>query len=378
MAASVLIQASFARFAAPLPLASGESIADYALAYETHGELDAGGGNAVLLCHALNASHHVAGQDGDGRIGWWDAMVGPGKPVDTRRFFVICINNLGSCFGSTGPASPHPVDGAPYGARFPELTVEDWVDAQARLLDQLGIRTLAAVMGGSLGGMQALCWATRHADRVRHCVAIATCARLSAQNLGFNDVARRAIESDPEFHRGDYLRHGSAPRAGLAVARMLGHLTYVSPESLEHRFGRRRSERGLAGRDVDRFDVAHALRKQADAFCAAYDANSYLLVLRALDLFDLADAEGSLDGGLATASARFLLVSFTSDWRFPSSRSLELAEALRRNGCRAELHDVAAPNGHDAFLQSEQSYLAAVRGFFDRMAMPRELEGVPT
>lgn len=375
-AAPVLVHASRAHFHASLALASGNAISDYTLVYETHGELDQDGGNAVLVCHALNASHHVSGQDQQERAGWWDAMVGPGRPVDTGRFFVICINNLGSCFGSTGPASAHPADGEPWGARFPQLCVEDWVDAQARLLDRLNIRTLAAVIGGSLGGMQALSWANRYPERVRHCVAIATCARLSAQNLGFNEVARRAIESDPDFHAGDYLRHGTMPRAGLAVARMLGHLTYVSAQALDQRFGRRRSAGGIAARESAEFDVARALRRQADAFCDSYDANTYLLVTRALDRFDLADPQGDLARGLAPATARFLLVSFTSDWRFPSSRSIELADALRRAGRDVELRDLDAPNGHDAFLQEYAAYHAVVRNYFDCIETAIEAQGV--
>ena len=358
---------SAASFEEALALSGGGSIAGYELVYETYGRLDGHASNAVLVCPALNAAHRVTGLDADGVDGWWSSMVGPGKPIDTNRFFVIGICNLGSCFGSTGPTSPHPADGLPYGSRFPELTVEDWVDAQARLLDRLGIAKLAAVVGGSLGGMQALCWATRHPHRVRECIAIATCARLSAQNIGFNEVARRAIQSDPAFHGGDYLRQGTAPRDGLAVARMLGRLTYVTAETLERRHGRQRVEGLVDASGQAPFEVARTLRQRADDFCEYYDANTYLLITRALDLFDLTDVDGDLARGLAPASARFLLVSFTSDWRFPSSRTRELADALRQNGQQFEWHDIDAPNGHDAFLQRDPAYHRVVRECFERI-----------
>ncbi|MCB1995922.1 MAG: homoserine O-acetyltransferase, partial [Rhodoferax sp.] len=246
MASLGLVTPQRMHFAEPLPLQSGAALADYTLVYETYGTLNSARSNAVLVCHALNASHHVAGDDADGQRGWWDNLVGPGKPVDTDRFFVIGVNNPGSCFGSTGPMHLNPATGQPWGADFPVMTVEDWVDAQARLLDRLGITQLAAVLGGSLGGMQALSWSLRHPERLRHCVAVATAPNLSAQNIAFNEVARRAIVTDPDFHGGHFYRHGVVPARGLRVARMIGHITYLSDDSMEAKFGRQLREQHLA------------------------------------------------------------------------------------------------------------------------------------
>ncbi|MCS7101125.1 MAG: homoserine O-acetyltransferase, partial [Burkholderiaceae bacterium] len=322
------------RFAEPLRLMSGASIADYTLVYETYGELSPARDNAVLICHALNASHHVAGvyADQPKSVGWWDNMVGPGKPVDTNRFFVVGVNNLGSCFGSTGPMSPDPATGKPYGARFPVVTVEDWVDAQARLADRLGIGQWAAVMGGSLGGMQALSWSLRYPQRLRHCIAIATTPKLSAQNIAFNDVARTAIQSDPDFHGGDYYQHGVVPRRGLRIARMLGHITYLSGEDMAARFGRELRNGDYAfGYGVE-FEVESYLRYQGEKFSEYFDANTYLLITRALDYFDPAkDYGGDLTAALRPARAKFLVISFTTDWRFPPARSREIVAALINN-----------------------------------------------
>jgi len=316
------------RFAAPLELASGARIADYTLAIETYGTLNAAKSNAVLICHALNASHHVAGTHAErpDDLGWWDSMVGPGKPVDTNRFFVIGVNNLGSCFGSTGPMSLDPASGRPYGASFPVVTVEDWVNAQARLADVLGIERFAAVMGGSLGGMQALAWTLQYPQRIGHCVAIATTPKLSAQNIAFNDVARTAIQSDPDFHGGDYYAWGVVPRRGLRVARMIGHITYLSGDDMAEKFGRE-----LRGRALDEayrfsydieFEVESYLRYQGDKFSEYFDANTYLLITRALDYFDPARTTGGdLVRALAPAQAKFFLASFTTDWRFPPARA---------------------------------------------------------
>jgi homoserine O-acetyltransferase/O-succinyltransferase len=332
------------RFREPLVLASGATLADYHLMYETYGTLNAARSNAVLVCHALNASHHVAGvyADDPKNIGWWDNMVGPGKPLDTNRYFVIGVNNLGSCFGSTGPMSLDPATGKPYGARFPVVTVEDWVDAQARLADALGIERFAAVMGGSLGGMQAIAWATRYPERIAHCVAIATTPRLSAQNIAFNDVARTAIQSDPDFHGGDYYAWGVVPKRGLRVARMIGHITYLSGDDMAEKFGR--ALRGKAAGDAYafgygvEFEVESYLRYQGDKFSEYFDANTYLLITRALDYFDPARHHGGdLARALAPATCRFLLASFTTDWRFSPERSREIVEALVRNGTRRHL-----------------------------------------
>jgi homoserine O-acetyltransferase len=358
-------------FAAPLALKSGARLADYTLAYETYGQLNADRSNAVLVCHALNASHHVAGVDAQsGQTGWWDNLVGPGKPLDTDRFFVIGVNNPGSCFGSTGPMDTNPATGKPYGADFPVITVEDWVDAQARLLDALGIDQLAAVLGGSLGGMQALDWTLRYPGRVRHCIAVATAPNLSAQNIAFNEVARRAIVTDPEFHGGHYYEHGAIPRRGLRVARMIGHITYLSDDVMGEKFGRqmRAAELGYTTQDIE-FQIESYLRHQGDKFSEYFDANTYLLITRALDYFDPALAHGGdLARAFASATAKFLLVSFTTDWRFAPARSREIVQALVRNRRDVSYAEIDAPHGHDAFLLDDPRYHAVMRAYFDNVA----------
>jgi homoserine O-acetyltransferase len=358
-------------FAAPLALKSGARLADYTLAYETYGQLNAERSNAVLVCHALNASHHVAGVDAQsGQTGWWDNLVGPGKPLDTDRFFVVGVNNPGSCFGSTGPMHINPATGKPYGADFPVITVEDWVDAQARLLDALGIQQLAAVLGGSLGGMQALDWTLRYPDRVRHCIAVATAPNLSAQNIAFNEVARRAIVTDPEFHGGHYYEHGTIPRRGLRVARMIGHITYLSDDVMGEKFGRqmRAAELGYSTQDIE-FQIESYLRHQGDKFSEYFDANTYLLITRALDYFDPALAHGGdLARAFASATAKFLLVSFTTDWRFAPARSREIVQALVRNRRDVSYAEIDAPHGHDAFLLDDPRYHAVMRAYFDNVA----------
>jgi homoserine O-acetyltransferase len=361
------------RFEEPLPLQSGAVLPAYELAYETYGTLDATRSNAVLVCHALNASHHVAGVAPDGSVGWWDNLVGPGKPLDTNRFFVIGVNNPGSCFGSTGPMHANPATGQPWGADFPVVTVEDWVDAQARLLDRLGIVQLAAVIGGSLGGMQALAWALRHPQRVRHVAAIATAPNLSAQNIAFNEVARRAIVTDPDFHSGHFYAHGVVPGRGLRVARMLGHITYLSDDAMEARFGRRlqageAAPLAYSTREIE-FAVESYLRHQGDKFSTYFDANTYLLITRALDYFDPARAHGgSLKAAFAAARGlRFLVVSFTTDWRFAPARSREIVKALVDNDIAVNYAEIAAPHGHDAFLLDDPRYHAVVRAWFARI-----------
>jgi homoserine O-acetyltransferase len=404
-------------FEAALPLRSGSSVRAYDLSYETYGTLNAGKSNAVLICHALNASHHVAGvyldeagQPQPKSQGWWDTMIGPGKPVDTNRFFVIGINNLGSCFGSTGPMQINPETQQIYGADFPVVTVEDWVDAQARLLDALGIQTLAAVMGGSLGGMQALAWTLQYPDRVRHAVVVASAPNLNAENIAFNEVARRAITTDPDFHGGHFYRHGVLPQRGLRIARMIGHITYLSDDVMNEKFGRvlaptlvasrtalppeeaaapadRRSRirgPGLAGadpaeaegsaaaraylystQDVE-FQIESYLRYQGDKFSEYFDANTYLLITRALDYFDPAgECGGNLSLALAKARAKFLLVSFTTDWRFAPARSREIVKALLDNQRDVSYAEINAPHGHDAFLLEDPRYLSVVRAYFN-------------
>ena len=359
------------RFNAPLALQSGAVLSDYSLMVETYGTLNADKSNAVLICHALNASHHVAGYYADDphNIGWWDNMVGPGKPVDTNQFFVIGINNLGSCFGSTGPMHHNPATGKPYGADFPVVTVEDWVSAQARVADQLGITQFAAVMGGSLGGMQALAWSILFPERLRHCVVIASTPKLSAQNIAFNDVARQAILTDPDFHGGDFYAHGVVPRNGLRVARMIGHITYLSDDDMAEKFGRDlRSADYQFGFGVD-FEIESYLRYQGDKFSNYFDANTYLLITKALDYFDPARAyDGDLSKALAHTKAQFLLASFTTDWRFAPERSREIVQALIQNKRKVVYAEIDAPHGHDAFLLDDERYMKLVAAYFQRIA----------
>ena len=369
-------------FEAPLPLRSGASIRAFDLAFETYGTLNADRSNAVLICHALNASHHVAGvyADQPKSEGWWDSMIGPGKPVDTNRFFVIGVNNLGSCFGSTGPMhiNPDSADGQVYGADFPVVTVEDWVDAQARLLDQLGIRTLAAVMGGSLGGMQALAWTLQYPDRVRRAIVVASAPNLTAENIAFNEVARRAITTDPDFHGGHFYRHGVVPKRGLRIARMIGHITYLSDDVMNAKFGRQlrhavqdaaaSADYRYSTQDVE-FQIESYLRYQGDKFADYFDANTYLLITRALDYFDPARTYGgSLTQALAAARSKFLLVSFVTDWRFAPSRSREIVKALLDNQRDVSYAEIDAPHGHDAFLLDDVRYHSVVRSYLDSLA----------
>jgi len=362
-------------FEAPLLLQSGAQIRGYQLAYETYGTLNAERSNAVLICHALNASHHVAGvyADQPSNLGWWDNMIGPGKPVDTNRFFVIGVNNLGSCFGSTGPMHVNPDTGKVYGADFPVVTVEDWVNAQARLLDALGIAQLAAVMGGSLGGMQALSWTLQHPQRVRHAVVVASAPNLNAENIAFNEVARRAIVTDPDFHDGHFYAHGVVPKRGLRIARMIGHITYLSDDVMNEKFGRelRSAVNSPTGykystQDVE-FQIESYLRYQGDKFSEYFDANTYLLITRALDYFDPARAQGGdLAKALSVAQCKFLLVSFTTDWRFSPARSREIVQGLIANGRDVSYAEIDAPHGHDAFLLDDPRYLNVVRAYFEQ------------
>ncbi len=365
-------------FDAPLPLQSGAAIRGYDLSYETYGQLNAERSNAVLICHALNASHHVAGvYAGQERSeGWWDNMVGPGKPVDTDRFFVIGVNNLGSCFGSTGPMHVNPDTGRVYGADFPVVTVEDWVNAQARLLDGLRIDRLAAVMGGSLGGMQALSWTLQYPARVRHAVVVASAPNLSAENIAFNEVARRAIVTDPDFHGGHFYQHGVVPARGLRIARMIGHITYLSDDVMNEKFGRELRQ-AVAGngsgyrfstQDIE-FQIESYLRYQGDKFSEYFDANTYLLITRALDYFDPARAfGGDLRQALTRAACKFLLVSFTTDWRFPPGRSREIVKALLENRRDVSYAEIDAPHGHDAFLLDDARYMGIVRSYFESIS----------
>ena len=426
-------------FDATLPLQSGASIRAYDLSFETYGTLNANKSNAVLICHALNASHHVAGvYEGQAKSeGWWHTMIGPGKPVDTNVFFVIGVNNLGSCFGSTGPMQLNPDTGKVYGADFPVVTVQDWVDAQARLMDALGIQTLAAVMGGSLGGMQALSWALQYPARVRHAVVVASAPNLTAENIAFNEVARRAIVTDPDFRGGHYAAHGVLPKRGLRIARMIGHITYLSDDVMNEKFGRKLAPTFVASRtalppegaelarggpslhsastfvaprtalppegtlrlrpgetgaaapagkehakeipstpfkystqEVE-FQIESYLRYQGDRFSEYFDANTYLLITRALDYFDPASSfGGDLSAALSKATAKFLLVSFTTDWRFAPARSREMVKALLDNQIDVSYAEINAPHGHDAFLLDDARYMGVVRSYFQSRVAP--------
>ena len=373
-----VVQSRSAHFDAPLALACGRTLPQYDLAYETYGELNAARTNAVLVCHALNASHHVAGfyADDPDNVGWWDNMVGPGKPLDTDRFFVVGVNNLGSCFGSSGPVSINPATGEPWGSDFPLITVEDWVDAQAQLADRIGVAQWAAVMGGSLGGMQAIDWAIRYPQRIRSALVIAAAPNLSAENIAFNEIARQAILTDPEFHGGQFHAYGVKPRRGLRVARMIGHITYLSDEQMETKFGRQLRE-GLNFSFAPEFQIESYLRYQGEKFAEYYDANTYLRITKALDYFDPATrAGGDLARALSTATCRFLVVSFTTDWRFPASRSREIVKALVRQRCDVSYAEIAAPHGHDAFLLDNPQYHGVVGAWFGRIA--REVAGTPS
>ncbi|MGZ5072194.1 MAG: homoserine O-succinyltransferase MetX [Usitatibacter sp.] len=360
-----------AGFLEPLILKAGKTLASYELVYETYGTLNADKSNAILVCHALSGSHHVAGfyADDPKKIGWWDNLIGPGKAIDTDRFFVIGVNNVGGCHGSTGPASIDRATGKPYGAAFPVVTVEDWVVSQARLMDRLGIAKLAGAIGGSLGGMQALQWTLSFPDRIRHAFVIAAAPRLSTQNIAFNDVARQAIVSDPDFHGGNFYAHNAVPARGLKLARMLGHITYLSEDMLMEKFGRvlKRSELGF-NYDVE-FEIESYLRYQGDKFAQVFDANTYLLMTKALDYFDPAkESGGNLARALSAARAGFFVASFKSDWRFPPQRSREIVKALVASKKAVTYAEIDAPHGHDAFLLDDLRYHSLIAAYVDNIA----------
>ena len=357
-----------ARFDAPLTLSGGAVLPAFELVYETYGELNAARSNAVLVCHALSGNHHVAGWHAGSpkNLGWWDNLIGPGKPLDTRKFFVVGVNNLGGCFGSTGPMSDNPASGRPWGADFPVVTVEDWVAAQARLADRLGIDSWAAVIGGSLGGMQAMQWTLEYPERIRHALVIASTPKLSAQNIAFNEVARQAILTDPDFHGGHYYEHGVVPARGLRLARMLGHITYLSDDQMAEKFGRKLRQEDLQfSYDVD-FEIESYLRYQGDKFAGFFDANTYLITTKALDYFDPArDHGGRLAAALARATAKFLVVSFSTDWRFAPERSREIVYGLVHNGLDVSYAEVESMAGHDSFLLDDPHYHAVLRAYFE-------------
>jgi homoserine O-acetyltransferase len=352
------------RFEAPLALASGATLPGFELAYETYGTLNAAASNAILVCHALSGHHHVAGHYEDGSVGWWDNIVGPGRPLDTEKFFVVGVNNLGGCHGSTGPSSIDPTTGEPWGSRFPVVTVPDWVASQARLADHLGIPTWAAVIGGSLGGMQALQWTLQYPERVRHALVIAAAPKLSAENIAFNEVARQAILSDPDYAL------GKRPERGLRLARMLGHITYLSDDQMADKFGRKlRHGEYRYGFDVE-FEIESYLRHQGDKFAGWFDADTYLRMTKALDYFDPAAATGGdLAAALKVARAGFFVAAFDTDWRFSPARSREIVNALVQNGQRVAYAEIACPHGHDSFLMDDPHYHALVAAYLQRVTV---------
>ena len=365
-----IVAPQIAHFNEPLTLKSGQVLPQFNLMYETYGELNADKSNAVLICHALSGHHHVAGKhhDDDKNPGWWDNLIGPGKPLDTNKFFVIGLNNLGGCHGSSGPLSTNPDTDRPWAATFPIVTVEDWVNSQARLADFLGIKQLAAVLGGSLGGMQALQWAIAYPERIRHALVIASAPNLTAQNIAFNEVARQAIITDPEFYEGDYFNHGVLPRRGLRIARMLGHITYLSDDAMGAKFGRKLREGNINYSFDVEFEIESYLRYQGDKFAGEFDANTYLRMTRALDYFDPAfEYGGDLSAALSKVTADFLVVSFTSDWRFSPARSREIVKALLDNELSVSYAEVTAAHGHDAFLMPDVHYHNIMRAYFAKI-----------
>lgn len=366
-----IVQAQCLDFDEPLPLVCGRTLNSYQLVYETYGELNQDASNAVLICHALSGDHHAAGyySEEDSKPGWWNSCIGPGKPIDTNSFFVVSLNNLGGCNGSTGPNQINPETGELYGPDFPIVTVKDWVESQARLADRLGIRQWAAVVGGSLGGMQALRWSLDYPDRLLHAVVIASTPKLTAQNIAFNEIARKAITSDPEFHNGRYYQHDTVPTKGLMLARMIGHITYLSDASMGEKFGRdRKTDAFNFGYGVE-FEVESYLNYQGKRFSQTFDANTYLLMTRALDYFDpAADFGGSLEDAITRAKCAYLVLSFSTDWRFSPERSERLVEAMVKAGKKVSYAEIDAPYGHDAFLIPTQRYTALFSAYMQRIA----------
>ncbi|MDA8662600.1 homoserine O-acetyltransferase [Luminiphilus sp.] len=368
-----VIKPEHAHFSDALYLASGEVLDEFELVYETYGALQPDGNNAVLICHALSGNHHAAGfhSETDTKPGWWDTVIGPGKPIDTNRFFVVCPNNIGGCNGSTGPASISKTTGKPWGSLFPQVTVGDWVESQKRLAQYLGINQWAAVVGGSLGGMQALQWSVTYPDWVTHCVVIAAAPGLTAQNIAFNEIARQAIFSDPDWCGGNYIDANTAPEKGMALARMVGHLTYMSADNMSDRFGRELRQGSFDPDDDEQpiFQVESYLRYQGSQFATRFDANTYVLMTRALDRFDLAaSSDGDLAKALEHASAEFLILSFSSDWRFSPARSREITTALLAAGKRVTYSNLESDAGHDAFLLEEADYIALLHAWMQRVA----------
>ena len=367
-----IVTPQVARFDAPLMLACGRELPGYELVYETYGELNAARTNAVLICHALSGNHHAAGyhSEEDSKPGWWDECIGPGKPIDTNRFFVLSLNNIGGCHGSTGPTSINPDTGKPWGPDFPSLRARDWVNSQARLADMLGIDCWAAVIGGSLGGMQAMRWSLEYPDRLKHCIVIAAAMKLSAQNLAFNELARQAIVSDPAFEDGNYIYNNAIPAQGLALARMVGHITYLSDEAMANKFGRELRSGSFESGDEDNieFQVQSYLRYQGSQFSGSFDANTYILMTQALDYFDLArDYDHDPVRAFGHASCSFFIASFSTDWRFSPARSREIVNALIAADRPVTYTEIEADEGHDAFLMPIPRYLQAFSAYMKRV-----------
>ena len=362
-------------FDSPLDLSCGRTLASYDLVFESYGELNSQHSNAILICHALSGHHHVAGYHSmdERKPGWWETCVGPGKVIDTDKFYVICPNNLGGCHGSSGPMTFNVETGKNFGSDFPLMTVEDWVSCQKRLMDALNIPVWAAVIGGSLGGMQALQWSVDYPELLRHAIVIASAPKLSAQNIAFNEVARQAIITDPEFHGGHYYEHDTFPRQGLILARMVGHITYLSDDAMHAKFGRDlRTGQFRFGYDIE-FQVESYLRHQGEVFSRQFDANTYLLMTKALDYFDpMRGKEGDLRDILERARCQFLVMSFTTDWRFSPERSEEIVDALIACGKDVSYAKIDAPQGHDSFLLPIPDYLSIFDAYMQRVAAESE------
>jgi homoserine O-acetyltransferase len=372
-----IVEPKLYSFDEPLTLRSGQVLPAYELMVETYGTLNEDASNAILICHALSGNHHAAGyhSEEDRKPGWWDTAIGPGKPIDTNKFFVVSLNNLGGCSGSTGPSSINPETGKPFGLSFPIVCVRDWVNSQARLADTLGIHKWAAVIGGSLGGMQALRWSIQYPERVAHCVVIASAPKLTSQNIAFNEVARQAIFKDPDFHDGYYMEHDTIPKQGLTQARMLGHITYLSDDGMALKFGRDLKADKLNFNYDSEFQIESYLRYQGERFSGQFDANTYLLMTKALDYFDPASAyDDNLAECLKQAQCKFMVMSFSTDWRFSPKRSEEIVNALMEADKDVSYVEIESDKGHDAFLMPIPRYMQVFDAFMERVALHQGLK----
>ena len=359
-------------FDRPLNLACGFELTTHELVFETYGKLNSSHTNAILICHALSGDHHAAGVDSEGKSGWWEHYIGPGKPIDTNRFFVVCPNNIGSCFGSTGPNSINPATGKHWGADFPTLEVSDWVESQVFLMEHLEIDCWAAVVGGSLGGMQAMHWSVVHPEKLQHAVVIAASLRLSAQNIAFNEVARQSIITDPDFQKGNFYTKKNKPKRGLRVARMLGHITYLSNDAMKSKFGRKKKNKDFQYDFNTEFEIESYLNYQGDKFAKEFDANTYIRMTKALDYYDpTKQNKKKLSGVFKKIKSKFLVISFTSDWRFSPSRSKEIVKSLLDNNINVSYAEISAESGHDAFLMSDDHYHEILNSFFKNILKPK-------